>query len=196
MEAQLNLPPKKAPPQRMSLEEFLQWMDSDVWAEWINGEVRYLSPVSEEHADLFGFLGSLMRIFVEHNHCGRVLTEPFVVRLSELNLVYSPDIFFVEQSRLYLLRRTYLDAVPDLVAEIVGPESRERDTKEKYANYQKAGVREYWVIDPRVQTCGVLRAGSGRFLRAASARFGGRGAQPGANRIVGKTRVVLAKAFT
>ena len=33
MEAQLNLPLKQVPPQRMTLEEFLQWTDEDTWAE-------------------------------------------------------------------------------------------------------------------------------------------------------------------
>jgi Uma2 family endonuclease len=31
--------------------------------------------------------------------------------------------------------------------EIVSPESRTRDRKKKFAEYEQGGVREYWVID-------------------------------------------------
>ncbi|GIV21053.1 MAG: hypothetical protein KatS3mg023_2804 [Armatimonadota bacterium] len=55
MEAQMNLSPKQAPPERMTLEEFLQWADEDVWAEWIEGEVRFLSPA--RRAQLLGQAG-------------------------------------------------------------------------------------------------------------------------------------------
>lgn len=152
MEAQLNLPPKQAPPERMSLEEFLHWTEEDVWAEWIEGEVRILSPVNDPHVQIFIFLVSLLQHFVEQHDLGEIRTEPFTVNLSQLNVVYSPDIFFVARSRLHLLQPTYFDGAPDLVVEIVSPESRRRARVEKFENYEKAGVREYWLIEPEHQT--------------------------------------------
>lgn len=152
MEAQLNLPPKQVPPERMTLEEFLQWTDEDVWAEWIDGEVRLLSPVNDPHVRLFIFLVSLLQHFVEHHNLGEIRTEPFTVNLSQINVVYSPDIFFVAQSRLHLLQTTYFDGAPDLVVEIVSPESRRRDRVEKFEIYEKAGVREYWLFEPERKT--------------------------------------------
>lgn len=151
MEAQVNLRPKQFPPERMTLEEFLQWTDEEVWAEWINGEVRFLSPVSDQHADLNDFFRSILRIFVERHRAGIVRGEPFVVRLPGVNVVYSPDVFFLSESRRHLMRPTYLDGAPDLVVEIVSPESQLRDKQEKLANYQKAGVLEYWLIGPTEQ---------------------------------------------
>ena len=40
---------------------------------------------------------------------------------------------------------------PDLVIEIVSPDSESRDWREKYEEYERAGVREYWIIDPMSQ---------------------------------------------
>ncbi len=37
----------------MALEEFLRWTDEDVWAEWIEGEARILSSVSDPSAQIF-----------------------------------------------------------------------------------------------------------------------------------------------
>lgn len=144
----MKTPTTSSPSRRMTLEEFLRWTDEDVWAEWIEGEVRILIPVSDPHAQIFVFLVSLLQHFVEHNHLGEIRTEPFTVKLPQQNVVYSPDIFFVADERLHLLQPTHFDGAPDLVIEIVSPESRRRDWGEKLENYQKAGVREYWLIDP------------------------------------------------
>jgi Uma2 family endonuclease len=46
------------------------------------------------------------------------------------------------------LRPHHVEGAPDLIIEIVSPESEARDWREKYLEYQAAGVREYWVIDP------------------------------------------------
>ena len=59
---------------------------------------------------------------------------------------------FVARERSGLVHRTYLDGPPDLVVEIVSPDSVARDYREKYLDYQAAGVREYWIVDPLSQT--------------------------------------------
>ena len=43
---------------------------------------------------------------------------------------------------------TYVDGPADLVVEIVSPDSVTRDQRDKLAEYQSAGVPEYWVINP------------------------------------------------
>lgn len=52
---------KVAVPQKMTWEEFLEWLDEDIWAEWVNGKVIVTSPASNLHQDLVGFLSALMR---------------------------------------------------------------------------------------------------------------------------------------
>ena len=59
-----------------------------------------------------------------------------------------PDILFVAKSREELIQRTQLSGPPDLCIEIVSPDSGARDWREKYLEYEAAGVKEYWVIDP------------------------------------------------
>jgi Uma2 family endonuclease len=46
----------------------------------------------------------------------------------------------------------YVDGPADLVIEVVSPESRVRDRREKFREYQVAGVAEYWLIDPMQKT--------------------------------------------
>ena len=46
------------------------------------------------------------------------------------------------------MKRTYLDGPADLVVEIISPDSQSRDRGDKYYEYEAAGVREYWMLDP------------------------------------------------
>ncbi|MDW8104696.1 MAG: Uma2 family endonuclease, partial [Armatimonadota bacterium] len=70
----------------------------------------------------------------------------FQMRLA--NSSRSPDILFVSHANLQRLKETYLDGAADLVVEVISPESRARDRGEKFYEYEEAGVREYWLIDP------------------------------------------------
>ena len=41
---------------------------------------------------------------------------------------------------------------PDLAVEILSPSTRSKDMILKLYKYQNAGVREYWVVDPKTRT--------------------------------------------
>ncbi len=139
---------RKVPPGPMSYEEFLEWLDEDTWAEWVDGEVVMLSPASQRHQDLADFLTSILRAFVEAHSLGRVISAPFQMKTHPDLPGREPDLLFIDKEHLDRLKETYLDGPADLVVEIVSPESRLRDRGEKFAEYEAGGVREYWLIDP------------------------------------------------
>ena len=60
-----------------------------------------------------------------------------------------PDLTFVSNERLHLLTRDRLDGPADLVVEIISPDSVRRDRRDKFDEYARAGVREYWIADVR-----------------------------------------------
>jgi len=53
---------------------------------------------------------------------------------------------------------------PDLIVEIVSAESRDRDYRDKYLDYQSAGVTEYIIIDPAYQTIDLHRLEGGKYV--------------------------------
>ena len=130
---------------KMTYEEFLAWADEDTLAEWVNGEVVMYSPASQQHQNLVDFLTSVLRVFVEQNRLGVVLSAPFQMKLEQGR---EPDLLFVAKEHLERLKETYLDGPADLVVEIVSPESVGRDRGEKFYEYEQAGIPEYWLIDP------------------------------------------------
>jgi Uma2 family endonuclease len=141
-------PAMRPSPGRMTFEEYLDWLDDDTHAEWVNGEVVMHSPVSLGHNDLSGFLLAAIKAFVQEHGGGYVGHEPFQMRIDAIPSSRSPDILFVAAEHLDRLKHSYLDGPADLAIEIISPSSQARDRGDKYFEYERAGIREYWVIDP------------------------------------------------
>jgi Uma2 family endonuclease len=143
-------------PQRISYEEFLATVDEGTHAEWVDGEVVPMSPASEDHAEISAFLLTAMRMFLKRKKMGgRVYHAPFQMKLTRSGR--EPDVLFVSRENLHRFRKTYLLGPADLAVEVVSPDSRTRDRTEKFREYQEAGVREYWLIDPMQKTAEVYR---------------------------------------
>ncbi len=142
---------------KMSYEEFLAWSDDDTRAEWdaSTGEVIIQMPPTNTHQITLGFLFNLLNTFVHLFDLGKVSIAPFEVKLKPGGSAREPDIFFVAKENLNRLTDERLLGSPDLIIEIISLESVGRDRNAKFKEYAEAGVREYWIIDPRP---GKLRA--------------------------------------
>ncbi len=135
---------------RMSYEEFLQWADEDVHAEWVDGEVIIEMPPQDPHQVLVTFLIQVIGFFARVSGIrGHLLAAPFEVRLWAGGPAREPDIVFVAPEHLERVTPERIVGAPDLVIEIVSDSSVRRDRVDKFDNYEKAGVREYWVLDNR-----------------------------------------------
>jgi len=145
---------QRIPPEEyVTFEEYIEWLDEDTRAEWVDGRIEIMaSPAALNHQDIGGFLYSILRIYLESKDLGRVVLAPYVMRMAAIARGREPDLIFVQKDRAHLLTRNYLDGPADLAVEIVSPESNKRDRKVKFAEYQIAGIREYWLIDPDKQT--------------------------------------------
>ena len=136
------------PPAPVSWDDFLAWLDEGVRAEWVNGEIIEIPPVRDEHQFILGFLYRLIMAIVDEQQLGWVYLAPFVMRLPQRPSGREPDLFFVSTANLGRATPTYLDGPADLVVEIVSRDSVTRDQREKLAEYQAAGIPEYWVVNP------------------------------------------------
>ncbi len=58
---------------RMSYEEYHEWADEDAHAEWVNGEVIVFTPAKPRHADLIGWLVTLLRFYTQFFKLARVM---------------------------------------------------------------------------------------------------------------------------
>jgi Uma2 family endonuclease len=162
----LTPPTRPLPKGKISYEQFLEWLDDDTWAEWVDGEVELMSPISLEHQEVGSFLIALLRLYLLSRPLGRVVYEPFQMKTGADLPGRSPDILFVSNEHLHRLKPTHLDGPADLVVEIVSAESAERDRVQKFAEYERGGVREYWLIDPEKRLAEFYQLGEdGRYER-------------------------------
>lgn len=162
------------PATKISYEEFLKWDGENQHVEWVDGEVIEMSPISERHEDLSGFLKPLLRHFAEAHQLGIVRGEPFQMKPALHLPGRAPDFFFVATAHLDRLRSTYLEGPVDLVVEIISPESRSRDRGDKFFEYEAAGIPEYWLLDPIREQAEFYQLDAGGIYRPAALDTQGR----------------------
>lgn len=162
-----QLPSAAAPPLRMSFAKFLKWDSEATMSEWVDGEVIVMSPASAAHQRIGSFLEKILSLYVELHNLGEIFRAPFVMRLAERRRGREPDLLFVSRQRANLIKKNYLDGPADIVIEIISPESVGRDRGEKFVEYEAAGIKEYWLIDPDRETAEFYELGADGRYRAA-----------------------------
>ena len=154
---------------QMSEEEFAAWCDEDTRAEFVDGTVALMSPVSRAHYQSSKFLLTLLEAYLQQRPLGELLGPEVAVRL-RAGLRRVPDLLFVAAEHAGRIRETLVEGAPDAVWEIISPESEERDWREKFPEYEAAGVREYWLVNPLLRTAYLYRLNAeGRYERVEEA---------------------------
>jgi Uma2 family endonuclease len=141
------------PPQGSWTEDEYLALDAGRQIEFDQGIVEILDMPTKEHQRLVRFLFLLLQAFVESSQSGEVFFAPLPVRL--WNEKYrEPDLVYLKKERDET--KGYPNGA-DLVVEVVSnsPADRRRDLETKVAEYEKAGISEYWIVDPKTSTVSV-----------------------------------------
>ena len=133
--------------ERMTADEFFQYAPEDQKAELIDGVMIVAPPPLDVHERIQGFLFALIRTYAESFDLGEVRGSRTAVRLDALYVV-EPDILFVARERTHIIEERGVFSAPDLVVEILSASTAQHDRGDKFHAYDKAGVRELWLIDP------------------------------------------------
>ncbi len=133
--------------ERMTSVEFLRYAPEDKKAELIDGVLIVHSPASDIHERLLLFLLRLLAEFVERRNLGQVRGSRTPVVLAE-EQAFEPDILFVSRERLDILQQKGVLGAPDFVVEILSASTAAYDRGPKFRAYERAGVKELWLIDP------------------------------------------------
>src|SRR5437879_148087 len=156
---QVLLNGRPLPAEPMTYEEFLEWLTDDTHAEWVDGKVVAMSPINGLHDQLVSFLRALMRLYLEARPLGQDRGDPFQMKTAPDLPGRAPDLIFVANENLSRLHHTFLEGPADIAVEIISPDSVYRDRVEKYGEYERGGVREYWLIDPQSRQADFFQLG-------------------------------------
>ncbi len=169
-DASINLPSKIGEPTWEAaylLPTQGQWTEEDFFkfhtnrmAELVDGSLKVLPVPTLKHQKLLKWLFRDLEIAVQQ-HGGLVLFAPLPVKLFA-GRIREPDLLYIAPEHLPAADAEFPTQI-DLAVEIVseGPDARRRDYEEKRADYAKAGVAEYWIVDPLEQHVIVLSLTNG-----------------------------------
>jgi len=134
----------------MTYDEYLAWSGKERRAEWVNGEVTIFVPPKMVHVRLASFFVTLLRLFVHRFDLGEVVGSPVQMRMLDASVLREPDVLFVMKDHLDRMTADRVEGAADLVIEIISDDSVGRDRGDKFDEYERAGVAEYWIADPRL----------------------------------------------
>ncbi len=132
----------------VTLEQYETYPE-DTRIEIFDGIAYNMPSPSRIHQALLPELSSLLRSYIKkkNGNC-EVLPAPFDVKLSDNPLtIVQPDILIVCDKKK--LDENRCNGAPDFIIEIVSPSNASDDYIRKLYHYKNAGVREYWIADPR-----------------------------------------------
>ncbi|GHU66235.1 hypothetical protein FACS189447_06680 [Spirochaetia bacterium] len=133
--------------------DFLEWDESER-CELVNGDLYMMSTPTTEHQRILMELAYQLKDYLKGKPC-QVFPAPFAVRLSPHadksdDTVFEPDIVVICDSSK--IDKRGCNGAPDLIIEVISPSTASHDRVRKYNYYQKAGVREYWMVEPEAKT--------------------------------------------
>jgi Uma2 family endonuclease len=151
--------------------DYLTWSRS-YGDELINGTAYVREPPSPSwlHQGIVGELYRQAANALEDKPC-RVCVAPLDVRLpksteedDQVDTVVQPDVLIV--SDLKKVDARGMRGAPDWVAEVLSPSTARYDQTVKLSAYERAGVREVWLIDPIDRTLTIYQLEAGHYGRA------------------------------
>ncbi|MCP4216524.1 MAG: Uma2 family endonuclease [bacterium] len=149
--------------QKFTYGDYLKWDDGERW-ELIDGEAYNMTPAPRRiHQEISGELFVQLRNQLSGKSC-KAYFAPFDVRLpmeneneDDITNVVQPDITVIcDQKKL---DDKGCLGTPDFVIEILSPGNPRHDRMVKFNLYEKAGVKEYWIVSPEGQMVEVFLLG-------------------------------------
>ncbi|MDI9258725.1 MULTISPECIES: Uma2 family endonuclease [Alicyclobacillus] len=164
--------PERTSDVRYTYREYVEWDGPERW-ELIEGVPYLLASPSPLHQQIVLQLGAEFALYLRGRPC-RAFVAPMDLCFEEdegTMDVVQPDLFVIcppyrEDRRVV--------GVPVLVAEVLSPSTAAHDTIRKMLLYERAGVPEYWIVEPEERAVHVYRANHGALRWQMSKHAGDR----------------------
>jgi Uma2 family endonuclease len=128
-----------------TVDDYYQLPEDGNQYEIIGGVLEMKPSPSTTHQRISHQLERKMTDSCEQEYI--ILHAPIDVILSD-NETRQPDILMIHRSREHIIEEHAVVGPPDLVIEILSPNSIKRDRMIKHESYARFGVEEYWIVDP------------------------------------------------
>ena len=143
--------------------DYLRLPDDGKRYEIIEGVLYVANAPSYEHQYTVGEIAFSLRSFVKERQVGVIIEAPFEVHLAENTKPVQPDVLFIRTENQPSLGTQFFDGAPDLTVEVISPSSIRLDRTVKFDAYERAGVAEYWIVDPKARLVEVYTLARGEY---------------------------------
>ena len=134
---------------RLTIEELHRLPEDSNRYELVDGELYVSAAPRQKHQRISSDLHDWLSPFAKKHNLGRVYHAAFDVFLDPpKQTCVQPDLLFVSQDRRHIIKEDGVYGPPHLVVEIVSESTHRADTSGKRDLYRRAGVREYWIVNP------------------------------------------------
>jgi Uma2 family endonuclease len=118
--------------------------------ELIDGRIVRMTPTGAEHSRIEGALVRLIGNFADERRCGWVLAgEVGIYTRRNPDRIRGADLAFVARDQAATIPEGFLELAPELVVEIISPNDRWTDVRDKIDEYFAIGVERVWAVEPR-----------------------------------------------
>jgi Uma2 family endonuclease len=146
-----------SPGLKLTYDDFVLFPDDGKRHELIAGE-HYVTPSPNfAHQAILGNLHLLIGLWLEAHPVGKVFLSPLDVVLTAFDVVEPDLLYFSNERAAQIVTPQNLRGAPELVVEIASSGTRRRDETIKRHLYERAGVSEYWIVDPDIEVVRVYR---------------------------------------
>ena len=146
---------------------YCEMLDDENRYEIIDGVPYMMAAPSRRHQDVLREIFLRLGIFLQGKKC-TVYMSPFDVRLAIYGEIDDETINIVQPDIMVFCDRSKLDdkgaiAAPDIAIEILSPATAKNDRYRKFILYEKAGVKEYWIVDMIYEAVEIFFNDNGKF---------------------------------
>ncbi len=145
----------------VTADELERMPEDDFRYELVRGRLIRMSPVAPRHGDVTVTLIALLAPHVRAHHLGRLWTEVGFRLFHGPDTVRAPDVAFVATDRQPDADASgFYRGAPDLAIEVLSPDDRPGDVRDKVRDYLGAGTPMVAIVDPMARTVTVHRPGA------------------------------------
>lgn len=129
-------------------------------SELVKGEIVRMTPTGFMHGRVEHRIARALDAFLIEHNLGEIISgEVGIYTGRNPDSVRAPDVAFISNERIAQVKsKSYLDAAPELVVEVLSPDDPWSELTEKLDEYFSIGVKLVWVADPRKRQVYVYRS--------------------------------------
>lgn len=133
----------------------------EIYDELIDGKIVMMTP--RPNINHYQISSNIEKIFSNHlkNKLCRAFADGVDLYLSENDRFIPDGMVVCDRSKI---KRRGIYGAPDLVVEVLSPSTARYDRGKKKDAYERAGVREYWIVNPEERSVEVYLLKNDRYI--------------------------------